>query len=126
MGDNQNLNPAAIYAAMAFLREYAESPEGRAEYRDLLERKAEKVDVLRSITQGTEGVVHLRPVFDISDELIEEIYPGEADSVKAGIELGRTVIWGPPGAAGALLHSGCLEHDPMGAALSRFISDRAN
>ena len=125
MADNENLNPDAIYAAMAFLREYAGSPEGQAAYRELLEQKAEKVGVLRSMSKGTGAVVHIRPVFDITDELIEEIYPGEPDSVKAGIELGRTVIWGPPGAAAAYLEM-LPGHEPAGIALSRFVADWAN
>ena len=125
MSDNQNLNPDAIYAAMAWLREYAESLEGRREYRDLLERKAEKVGVLRSMSKGTGPIVHLRPVFNISDELIEEIYPGEPDSVTVGIELGRTLIWGPPDAAAAYLEM-LPGHEPTVIALSRFVADRAS
>ncbi len=124
--NTEKLNADAVYAALAWLREYAESSEGQAEYRDLLERKGEKVGVFRAMVKGTGAVVHIRPVFNIADELIEEIYPGEPDSVRAGIELGRTVIWGPPAAAGALLQSMCPEHDPIAIALSRFIADRAN
>ena len=71
--NNEKLNPDAIYAAMAWLRDYAESPEGQAEYRLLLERKAEKAGVLRSMFEGTGAVVHLRPVFDISDELMDRL-----------------------------------------------------
>ena len=124
--NNEKLNPEAIYAAMVFLREYADSPQGQQAFNDLLEKKESKVSALRSLMTGTRGVLHIRPVFQISDDTIEEIYPGEPDSVTAGIELGRTVIWGPPGAAGALLQPKCPEHDPINVALSRFISDRAN
>ncbi len=120
------MNADAIYAALVWLHEYAEGPEGQAIYRDLLERKGEKVGAFRTTVKGTGAVVYMRPVFNIPDELIEEIYPGEPDSVNAGIELGRTVIWGPPGAAGAFLQSRGPEHDPIAIALSRFIADRAN
>ena len=124
---HRNLNPDAIYAAMAWLREYVESPQGQATYRELLDRKTEKVDALRSLFEGTVAAVHIRPSFSIPDELVEEIYPGEPDSVKAGLELGHSVIWGPPGAAGALLQSTFYEHNSAAAiALGRFIADRAN
>lgn len=126
MDDTQHLNADAIYAAMVFLREYADSPQGQQAFNDLLEKKEAKVNFLRSLMTAPEAVLHIRPVFQISDDTIEEIYPGESNSVKTGIELGRSVIWGPPGAAGALLQSRCPEHDPAAQALSRFIADRAN
>jgi len=37
MNDNQALNADAIYAAMAWLRDYADSPEGQKEFRACLE-----------------------------------------------------------------------------------------
>lgn len=124
--DLETLNHDAIYAAMVFLREYAESPEGLADYRDLLERKAGKADFFDSLVEGTGVVVYKRPTFNLSDEKIEEIYSDEPASVRVGIEVGRTVIWGAPGVASVLLQSKDSEHDPIAIALSRFIADRAN
>ena len=123
--DSEHLNADAIYAAMAWLREYAESPEGKAAYRELLDQNAEKASVLRSMLTAPGVVAYLRPVFDVSDKLIEDIYPGEADSVTVGIELGRTIIWGPPDAAAAYLEM-LPGHEPAGIALSRFVAGRAN
>ena len=123
---NQLLNADAIYAAMAWLRDYAESEEGQAAFRDLLEEKAEKVDFLRSFGEAADGAtVHLRPVFEVPAAIKEEIYPGEPRSVDTGIELARGIIWGPPGCASHMLKDADLE-DPMMAALSRYVADRAN
>ena len=55
----------------------------------------------------------------------EEIYPGEPRSVDTGIELARGIIWGPPGGASHMLKDADLT-DPMMAALSRYVADRAN
>ena len=127
MKDNQNLNADAIYAAMAFLRDYAESPEGQKAVSALLEQKGDKVDFMRSIVKEATGAhLHITPVFDISDETIEEIYPGESVSVECGIELGRSVIWGPPAFATAFLQGTSSNGAPIREALSRFIADRAN
>ncbi len=125
MDDDLHLNAEAIYAAMVFLRDHAESPEGKAAFDDLLEEKAEKVDFLRSMHKAPGVTVHLRPVIDVSDATKEEIYPGEPDSIDMGIELARSVLWGPPGYAATLLEGADLE-DPMMAALSRFVADRAH
>ena len=129
--DDQQLNAEAIYAAMAYLRDYAESPEGQAALRALLDEKAGKVDMLRAVgaaagqAVGEKASVYLRPKFEISDATKEEIYPGERDSIDAGIELARSMIWGPPGFAAVMLKDADLE-DPMMAALSRFVAERAN
>ena len=131
MDDDQNLNADAIYAAMAWLRDYAESPEWQAAFRDLLEEKSAKAEALRAMGHairravGERASVYLRPVFDISDATKEEIYPGELESVDAGLELARWVLWGAPGFASEKLKDADL-NDPSLAALSRFISDRAN
>lgn len=127
MNDNdQPLNADAIYAAMVYLRDYSESEEGQADYRELLERKGTKANAIRSLGEvlGAD-TIHIRPKFDLSGTLKEEIYPGDPDSVDAGIELGRGIIWGPPGFASAMLVDADLT-DPMMAALSRYVADRAN
>ena len=127
MNDNSELNSDAIYAAMAFLRDYADSPEGQKAVSALLEQKGDKVDFMRSIVKEATGAhLHITPVFDISDETIEEIYPGESVSVECGIELGRSVIWGPPAFATAFLQGTRSEDAPIREALSRFVADRAN
>ncbi len=125
--NNEKLNPDAIYAAMVFLREYAESPEGQKAFSALLEQKTDKVDFFRSMIKETAGVhCHIKPVFDISDETIEEIYPGESVSVECGIELGRSVIWGPLAFATAILQGTSSDGAPIREALRRFIAGRAN
>ena len=127
MSDNgQPLIADAIYAAMAHLRDYAESPEGQEAFRALLDEKAAKADFLRSLGKDMGATtVHLRPAFKVSNSLKEEIYPGESVSVDAGIELARGIIWGPPGFASAMLVDADL-NDPMMAALSRYVAERAN
>ncbi|MCH8316406.1 MAG: hypothetical protein IIA64_10570 [Planctomycetes bacterium] len=123
----EKLNADAIYAAMAWLRKYAESPEGQKAVSALLEQKGDKVDFMRSIVKEATGAhLHIKPVFDISDETIEEIYPGESISVECGIELGRSVIWGQPAFATAFLQGTSSNGAPIREALSRFIADRAN
>ena len=84
MTANQSLNTAAIYAAMVYLRDYSESPEGQAALRHLLDEKAAKVDAFRSMFQGLNATVYPRPVFEVPNATKEEIYPGEPDSVDAG------------------------------------------
>ena len=97
----------------------------------MLDEKAGKVDMLRAIGHtasrvvGENGTVYLRPVFAVSDATKEEIYPGDTESVDVGIELARTVLWGAPDFASVMLKDADLE-DPMMAALSRFVADRAN
>lgn len=127
MGNNQDLNPDAIYAAMVWLREYAESPEGQKAVSALFEQKSDKADFLRSLVKHVpDGNCYIRPVFDLSDETMEEIYPGEPVSVECGIELGRSVIWGSPNFATAMLQETHSGGGPIREALSRFIADRAN
>ena len=127
MDDSQNLNADAIYAAMEFLRDYAESPEGQEAVSALFEQKSDKADFLRSMVKHVPGgICYIRPVFDLSDETIEEIYPGESVSVECGIELGRSVIWGSPNFATAILQGTHSSGGPIREALSRFIADRAN
>ena len=123
--DDQQLNADAIYAAMTYLRDYAESHEGQAAFRGLLDEKAAKLDAFRSMFEGLNATVYPRPVFEILDATKEEIYPGETDSIDAGIELARSMIWGPPDFASMMLKDADL-NDPMIAALSRYVADRAN
>ena len=122
---DQSLNADAIYAAMVYLRDYAESPEGQAGFRALLDEKAGKIDIIRALFQGSDAIVHPRPVFEVSGATKEEIYPGEPVSVDAGIELARSLIWGPLDFASVMLKDADLA-DPMMAALSRYVSDWAN
>ncbi len=119
------LNADAIYAAMIWLRDYSESEEGQATVRAIMDEKAGKLDAFRDVFQGSGAVVHPRPVFKISDATKEEIYLGDLVSVDAGIELARSLIWGPPDFASIMLKDADLE-DPMMAALSRYVADRAN
>ena len=126
MNEDRHLNTDAIYAAMVHLRDYAESPEGREAFDALLEEKSAKVDALRDMGEAIgAATVNIRPVFDLLDETKEEIYPSEPESVDAGIEMARSVIWGPPDYVSVMLKDADLE-DPMIAALSRFVADRAN
>jgi hypothetical protein len=47
--------------------------------------------------------VHIRPVFELTDDDKEDIYPDEPDSVDVGVELARTVLFCPPAYAVALM-----------------------
>ena len=119
------LNADAIYAAMAYLRDYAGSAEGQAAMRALFDEKSAKLDAFRSMFQGLNATVYPRPVFELSDDTKEEIYLSEVESVDAGIELARSMLWGPSSFASIMLKDADLE-DPMMAALSRYVADRAN
>ena len=92
---NHALTADAIYAAMVYLRDYAESPEGQAAMRALFDEKSAKLDAFRSMFEGFNATVYPRPVFELSDDTKEEIYPGEVESVDASIELARSMLWGP-------------------------------
>lgn len=140
MNDNQNLNPDAIYAAMAWLREYAESPEGQEKFRAHLDERDAKPnalhDMLKEAAEEAGGDYFSLPKVDVSNELKEKIYPGEPISVEVGIGFARNVIWGSPNFATAILqgaYSRLLEAtptlddpDPIREAMRRFIADRAN
>ena len=126
MNDDRPLNADAIYAAMVWLRDYAESPEGQAAVNAVFDEKAEKVDSLRALGKRLEASsVDLRPVFEVTDTLKDEIYPGEPDSVEMGIEFARFMIWGTPNIAEIMLNRGDPK-DPISRAISRFVADRAN
>ena len=127
MNDSQNLNADAIYAAMAFLRDYAESPEGREAFKTHLE--AEGVS-----PEETEAGFLSPPIVHATDELKEEIYPGEPISVQVGIDFARNVIWGSPdfgvailqGAFSEIKQRAHSEKEKITEAMRRFIADRAN
>lgn len=130
MKDNQALNPDAIYAAMAWLRSYVESPEGQEHYRVFLEQKEADpnplADQLRVVLKETGADYYERPVLEISDEMKEEIYPDETISVDVGIEFARGMIWGSPNFTTAFLRGAQPESDPIKIAMRRFVADRAN
>ena len=109
MADNEQLNPDAIYAAMAWLREYAESPQGQEKFRAHLEERDaepnELDDMLKRAAQEAGGSYFSLPKIDVSDELKEEIYPGEPISVEVGIGFACNVIWGSPHFATAIIRS---------------------
>ena len=120
------LNADAIYAAMVAIRDYVESPEGQAAYRALLEEKSEKVDFMRSlVASDTDTRVHIRPVFDLTDDRKQEIYPDEPDSVDVGVELARTILFGSSGLVETLIAGQKNQDDPIVVAVCRFIADRA-
>ena len=123
MTDISKLNADAIYAAMVAIRDEVESPEGQAAFRALLEDKAEKVDFLRGLTSGMGTSVHIRPIFHLTQDQKENIYPNESVSVDAGVELARTILFGSA-KVGELLISG-NQDDPITVAVRRFVADRA-
>ncbi len=121
----KDLNADAIYAAMAWVRDEMESPEGQAAYRALLDEKSQKVDFLRSLVAGHDARVHIRPVFELTDDQKEEIYPDEIDSVDAGVELARTILFGPAALWEALISGHQNQEDPIVVAVRRFMMDQA-
>ncbi|MDA1044998.1 MAG: hypothetical protein O3C57_07225 [Verrucomicrobia bacterium] len=123
------LNADAIYAALTFLQGYAESEEGEADFRELLDRKSEKVESFRAlakkVSKGTEdrqAVFRPIPSFEFTPELCESIYPGEQVNVELGLGYGRLLIWGPP----FLTEIAAQGDGPTEEAVRRFIADRAN
>ena len=94
--NNEKLNPDAIYAAMAWLRDYAESPQGQEKFRAALENQNVNIDWIKEVAEKAGGSIFSLPKVNVSDELKEEIYPGEPVSVEVGIGFARNVIWGSP------------------------------
>lgn len=126
--EGKDLNAAAVYAGMVFLRGYAESHEGKAQFRELVDRKGDKVNRLRSLVKeaaGPDARAMLLPDCEFPTAVIEGIYPGEAVSVMAGIKAARWAVWGDPDLFIGLLESGAPGAPVMKAAL-RFIRDTAN
>ena len=103
-----------------------ESPEGQAAYRALLDEKSQKVDFLRSLAAGHDARVHIRPVFELTEDQKQDIYPDELDSVDVGVELARTVLFCPPAYAAALMSDHQNQDDPIVVAMRRFMADRAH
>ena len=124
--NNGKLNPDAIYAGMAWLREYTESPQGQEEFRATLENPNVNTDWLKEVAEEAGGNFFSLPKVNVSDELKEEIYPGEPISVEVGIGFARNVIWGSPNFATAFLQGTSTDGAPIREAMSRFIADRAN
>jgi hypothetical protein len=110
--DEKPLNADAIYAAMVFMCEYAENPEGRPEV---------KIDTTRSsAVLSTHSGFKDVPCYEVTAELVERIYPGEAESVEYGIELARFAI-----SDETMLTRLAVGEDPGAQAVRRFIADRA-
>jgi len=122
MDDNQALNPDAIYAAMAWLREYAESPEGLEEYRRLEERRKAAI-YEHELTEGDTPLAI--PYLRLLATTIEGIYPGEAESIHIGIDLADAALRETPDQV-VMRMQDMGPDDPRVVALSRFIADRAN
>ena len=126
MAQNEHLNPDAIYAAMAWLREYAESPQGLQDLAKFLDEHEAENSAFQEIAERTEyrhGAHLMPPPLSISKDGIEEIYPGEPESVLLGLRIARNVIFGPAFYANEMLQN---PDNPAVQALSRFIADRAN
>ena len=137
MNDPQDLNVDAIYAGMAWQREYAETPQGQEEFKTYLDERDAKPELHDILTEEASeaGCILLSfPKVKLSDQQIEEIYPGEAVSVHLGIAFARNVIWGSPDFATAILQGAFCEikqrthsdNKLIIEAMSRFIADRAN
>ncbi len=124
--DDQALNADAIYTAMVYQRAYAETSEGQAAFRGLLDEKAAELDDLRSfIGKATGAAVQAIPVIQLTDTLKEDIYPGEPASVEVGIEFARLAIFGSSTVL-EIMTSRADPDDPISRAISRFVADRAN
>lgn len=122
MGDNQDLNPDAIYAAMVWLREYLGSRKGKAAYMELLRRRNAAIDEYE-LTGG--NTLLSIPFIPLTKTMIESIYPGEAESVRIGIDLADSV-WREPPDQIEMRKQHMKPDDPRVVALSRFIADRSN
>lgn len=121
--DTDNINSDAIYAALKFLHSYAESEEGQAGYRAVMEDKDGKIEGMRALASEYKGVNFCAiPRFEWGPELLEEIYPGESESVELGLGVGRFMIWG----TAAMWEHMARNQDAIGDAIRRFIAERAN
>jgi hypothetical protein len=115
-----DLNADAIYAALVYVRVYAESERSKGEFSDALDKP-------NSLLQRMKGwgldraVVRPVPKIEIGPETIEEIYPGERASVEVGIELARMVVFNP--SLAALQAEG---DSRIAVAIRRFIADRTH
>lgn len=124
---NSDINGDAVYAAFVFLRDYAESEQGQAEFRELMDVKAQKVESLRRLASeiSRAAAAGFRPIprFGFSPGLYEDIYSGEPESVELGLEVARFLIWGSDDYRAHMAKSA---RGPVGEAIRRFIADRAN
>ena len=121
---NDALNPDAIYAALAYLRDLAESDEGKARLRDMAGQDVSQLETELTV-RTTSGSFHPGQKFTLTPELLEEIYPEERPSVEVGFELGRWVVYGSPGMLEAVAE-GDAPGDPILAAVRRFIANMAH
>ncbi len=121
---NDTINSDAIYAALVYLRDRAESGEGKTKLRDIAGRDVSQLDT-KLTARTTSGSFHPGQRVSFTPELLEEIYPGEHLSVEVGLELGRWVVYGSPGMLEAA-REGDAVGDPIQQAISRFIADRAH
>ena len=124
MDNNQRLNADAIYAGMAWLREYAESSAGLEDLATFLDEHEAENSAFQEMAKGIEYGAHLMPPpLSISNDGIEKIYPGEPESVLLGLRVAHNAIFGPAFYTNEMLKN---PDNPAAQALSRFIADRAN
>ena len=91
--ETAKMNPDAILVGLRFIHEYVRSSEGKAEARAAIE--AGFFHVL--VGPATDTNVYAIPRLIWRDEVYEKLYPGEGFSVSFGVQLGRLMLWGPPG-----------------------------
>jgi hypothetical protein len=107
------LDAGAVYAGMVRVRDYAESDEGKAEYRHLMEKMRA---MAAEIAPG--GKFYPKPKVEFRGFR----YPGDRTSFEFGLELGRQIVFGPPGVA----KSFAKWEGASGEAVRRFLADRAH
>jgi len=128
----------AVYAGMVYVREFAITSEGQKHYNTAMKHFGD-LDGMG----GVPGVAYdVLPKLELSPKKIETIYPGEPESVEAGINIGRFIIWGSEDIASLLIKGfyfnpspvsnipnfpiDTKQHAEIRRAVSRFIADRAN
>ena len=114
-----HLNPDAIYAGLCVIRDFAESGHGKDELREAFERPGPR-ERLNHISYDGAKVV-LIPRLDLDEDQLDEIYPGEPESVGYGVHLAPVLIWGPQ----CVIDQFITGTDPSAIAVRRWCADRA-
>jgi len=73
----------------------------------------------QSIAAPSRDMVTGLPKIEVEPAVLESIYPGEPESVEAGITFGCLLVWGPRDAADAFTEGS----DEIARAIRRFIAN---
>ena len=83
----------AILVGIRFIHDYAKTPEGEAEVMAAL--RAGFFHTMPGLDEDSS--VYAVPRLIWPDPFYEKLYPGQSFSGSFGIQVGRRMLWGPPG-----------------------------